>query len=59
MNDQTQQVTNDPEILDAIDGYIFYARSNGVAVIKDEQYISFFDTMEEALEHCFPEDEKQ
>lgn len=59
MNDQNKQVTNNPEILDSINGYVFYARSNGVAVIKDEEYISFFETMEEALEHCFPENTKE
>lgn len=40
-------------LFDSIAGYDFYARSNGVIVLKDDIYIGFYDTLEEAFNDIF------
>ena len=40
-------------------GYSFVARSGGIVVLKDDEYIGFFRTLDEAIENIFSEDEDQ
>jgi len=40
-------------LLNEIDGFSFYSRSGGVVVLKGNEYVGFYDNLNEALVQIF------